>query len=132
MYNHLNKHLTKNEILFKETIWHSKSALDLKYHSPIVNKTSKAFDGNKFTLGVFIDLGKAFDTVNNKIRISTHDLYSTKGNNLRWFKNYFATWQQFINVDSKTINMEFKICGVCQTFILGPLLFLIFVNISKK
>ena len=86
MYSYLYKHLTKNEILFKETIWHSKIALDLTSHCPVVNRTSKAFYGNKFTSGAFINLGKAFDTVNSEIRISTFDLYDTRGNYLRWFK----------------------------------------------
>ena len=79
---------------------------------------------NKFTIGVFIDLSKAFDTVNHNILLTKLEHYI----NLEWFKRYLSSRKQFVSYDFKETTMENITCGVPQGSILGPLLFLLYVK----
>ena len=86
--------------------------------------------------GVFIDLKKAFDIVNNQILLHKLKLYGIYGTCLEWFKIYLLNRNQCIvyNVYSnikKSVCLDI-LCGLPQGFILGPLLFLIYVNNLRK
>ena len=63
MYNGLFKYLSENSILYEKQTSHSTEHAVLL----LVNQLDQSFDENKFTLGIFIDLSKAFDTVDHKI-----------------------------------------------------------------
>ena len=77
---------------------------------------------------MFIDLSKAFDTVDHEILISKIDNYGIKGTNLKWFKDYLTNRKQCINYDNKMTTTQTIKCGVPQGSILGPLLFILYVN----
>ena len=87
------------------------------------------FEGNKYTLGVFIDLAKAFDTVDHKILLRKMEIYGIGGTTLKWFENYLTNRKQYIQISNiKKTNLKDVACGAPQGSILGPLLFLIYVN----
>ena len=73
---------------------------------------NNSFERNQFTLGIFMDLSKAFDTVDHKILISKLKNYGVRGKNLNWFESYFNNRKQFITYNNKYTSFETIACGV--------------------
>ena len=88
----------------------------------------KNMDSGYSTGVLFIDLKKAFDTVNHDILIRKLKQYGVDGNELLWFKSYLNNRVQTVNVDSTLSDFRSIDIGIPQGSILGPLLFIIFVN----
>ena len=80
------------------------------------------------TISIFIDLKKAFDTVDHKILLNKMAFYGVRGSAQNWFKNYLNDREQFVIINGVKSEKVKMICGVPQGSVLGPLLFLIFIN----
>ena len=74
----------------------------------LIDQTNNSFQKNHFTLGIFIDLLKVFDTVYYSILIKKLKLYGVKGNNLRWFESYLSNRKQYINRGVGTLKFFFQ------------------------
>ena len=94
----------------------------------ITEKIREALDNNNFACGIFIDLQKAFDTVDHNILLQKLNHYGIRGVANDWFNSYLSNRSQFVSIygfKSKTKNISI---GVPQGSLLGPLLFLIYIN----
>ena len=88
----------------------------------------RSLDNKRYGCGVFIDLQKAFDTVNHKVLLSKLEHYGIRGNALGWFQSYLTNRMQFVSICGKNSYPLGITCGVLQGSVLGPLLFLLFIN----
>lgn len=89
---------------------------------------SKAIDKNEYSIGVFLDLAKAFDTVNHNVLLKKLNHYGVRGTQLNWFKSYLESRTQCVVCNGATSELGYVAFGVPQGSNLGPLLFLIYIN----
>ncbi len=85
-------------------------------------------DKDYIPFNVHLDLSKAFDTLNNSILIKKLKYYGINHRELSLFKSYMANHKQFVDIEGTTSDMLSLMTGVTQGSVLGPLLFIIYMN----
>ena len=92
------------------------------------DKISKGFDSSLYTGLILIDLQKAFDTIDHEILLEKMVCIGFSKNTVNWFRSYLSNRFFKVNINKTLSNSGKLACGVPQGSILGPLLFLIYVN----
>ena len=94
----------------------------------ITDRITNSLDHGKIPITVYLDLSKAFDTLDHKILLNKLKYYGIKGVALNWFRSYLSDRYQYIDLDGTQSEKLLITTGVPQGSILGPLLFLIYMN----
>ena len=82
----------------------------------------------EYSSAVFLDLKKAFDCVDINILLKKLNHYGFRGISQSWFFNYLNGRTQFVSVNGKNSSLKTILCGVPQGSVLGPILFLLYIN----
>ena len=98
----------------------------------MVENITKSFEDEEYTLGVFLDLSKAFDTIDHSILLAKLNHFGVRGVANEWFRSYLNGRLMQMKVNGKISNSKPIEVGVPQGSILGPLLFLIYINDFSK
>ena len=117
MYNCLYKYFTDNGTLYKKQFGFQERHSTEHAIVQLVDQIRNSFESKQYTLGVFVDLSKAFDTVNHKILISKLENYGIRGKNLLWFISYLTNRTQFIKYNN--LNTSKIVYSVPQRPVLG-------------
>ena len=129
MYNRLYKYLTDEKLLYSKQFGFQTGLSTEHAIVQLVDQIYKSFEKDRYTLGVFIVLSKVFDAVDHTTLIRKLEMHGIKDINFAWFRSYLTNKIQYISIthdfetDTKNI-----CCRVPQGSILGPLIFLVYVD----
>ena len=128
VYNRLYNYLSKLEILCHNQFGFRKNHSTSLALIDLYEKISLALDRNEHAVGVFLDLSKAFDTVDHNILLDKLEHYGIRGVALDWVRSYLSNRLQFVQFNGQCSSPQTICCSVPQGSILGPLFFLLYIN----
>lgn len=128
VFNRVQNFLSKHEVLSNCQYGFRPGHSTETALADALDKLNKAIANRQTSIGIFLDLSKAFDTVDHSILLTKLSHYGMRGLSLNWFKSYLTNRKQYTHFKSAESDLATVRCGVPQGTILGPLLFVIYVN----
>ena len=123
MHKKIYEFLQEHNTLFQNQFGFRKNNSTTFALLQITEKIKETIDNKKYGCGIFIDLSKAFDTVNHVILLKKLEHYGIKGVALDWFNSYLSNRKQYVYLNGESSQLENITCGVPQGSVLGPLIF---------
>jgi Reverse transcriptase (RNA-dependent DNA polymerase) len=124
LYNHLDL----NNLLYKNQYGFQRNKSTEHNLLQVTNFIEKALNDGDWCIGIFLDLKKAFDTVQHDILLRKLEKYGVRGTALAWFTSYLANRTQCVDINSTLSEFKDTLMSVLQGSTLGPILFLCFIN----
>ena len=128
MHTRLISFLEKHNIIFEHPFGFQKKKSTSLAILDLYNQLVRAIEHKHFSCCIFLDLAKAFDTVDNSILLDKLEYYGIRGTALNWFKSYLTDRAQKVSINGQLSNSNKIKSGVPQGSVLGPLLFLLYIN----
>ena len=126
--NRLIEYLERNKILNEHQFGFRKKHSTIHAMINILDTSLEALDQKLTVGGVFLDISKAFDCVDHDILLHKLENYGIRGNVYDWFKSYLSNRKQFVTINGKSSDYYNTSYGVPQGSVLGPILFLLYIN----
>ena len=128
MYTRLFDFITKNEILSPHQYGFRSNRSTYMAINDLYCKITDDLDNKHHSLGIFLNLSKAFETLNHDILLHKLNMYGLRGLANSWIQNYLSNRKQYVAYNNSTSTHNDIVCGVPQGSILGSLLFLLYIN----
>ena len=124
----ITEFLVRFKVLYKSQYGFRKNHNTTHATLDFLKTIESALEENEYGVGIFCDLSKAFDTLDHDILIEKLKHYGIRGPILNWICSYLKDRKQYVDLDGTNSGLRTMSVGVPQGSILGPLLFLIYVN----
>ena len=128
MHRRLSNFLDKNKLIYSFQIGFRQNYSTSYALIHLTETIKQSRDQGLFSCGIFVDLQKAFDTVDHDILLGKLEHYGIRGITNKWFETYLKDRQQFVLINGYSSECVSMPIGVPQGSVLGPLLFLLYVN----
>ena len=124
----LVNHLDLNKILYKHQYGFQNGKLTEQNLIHALNYIGTAFNDNKYCIGVFFDLKKAFNVCSHEILLMKLSKMGISGVALNWFRSYLSNRTQIVDINGTHSRERNILISILQSSILGPILFLCYIN----
>jgi hypothetical protein len=124
----LVNHLVSNDLLYEHQYGFLKGRSTEQNLLHLVNTVGQAINEDKYCIGIFLDIKKAFDVVSHDILLKKLEKLGITGISKKWFESYLADRKQRVDIQGNLSECRDLKISVLQGTILGPILFLVFIN----
>ena len=128
VHKQLSKYFKDNKLFYKSQYGFREEHSTELASMELIDRVMSSIEKKHSPLAIYMDLSKAFDTLDHKILLRKLEYYGIKGNELNWLRSYLHDRKEFVEIYDTKSRCQSISTGVPQGSVLGPLLFLIYMN----